>query len=186
MAREIKSHVVLGGRYSDCVVGVSALDENYCVMKRIFEDYEIPCFFDVDLALAQTKPIEFLNLVFEFVEEKDMSILYDIISNIYSNFDGCERGEICEFLDKYKLVDQDLDLHKLENEDDEKTYEKIKNILNIITPHFIDKNGCVFGGDFVEFLRNIFDAFDMRKTTQKMHNYHLENGNLEKQKYMKK
>lgn len=186
VAREIKSHVVLGGRYSDCVVGVSALDENYCAIKRIFEDYEIPCFFDVDLALAQTKPIEFLNLVFEFVEEKDMSILYDIISNIYSNLDGCERGKICEFLDKYKLVDQDLDLHKLENEDDEKTYEKIKNILNVITPHFIDKNGYVLGGDFVEFLRNIFDAFDMRKTTQKMHNYHLENGNLEKQKIYEK
>lgn len=186
VAREIKSHVVLGGRYSDCVVGVSALDENYCVMKRIFEDYEIPCFFDVDLTLAQTKPIEFLNLVFEFVEEKDMSILYDIISNIYSNLDGCERSEICEFLDKYKLVDQDLDLHKLENENDEKTYEKIKNILNIITPHFIDKNGCVLGGDFVGFLRNIFDAFDMQKTTQKMHDYHLENGDLENQKIYEK
>lgn len=186
VAREIKSHVVLGGRYSDCVVGVSALDENYCVMKRIFEDYEIPCFFDVDLTLAQTKPIEFLNLVFEFFEEKDMSILYDIISNIYSNLDGCERSEICEFLDKYKLVDQDLDLHKLENEDDEKTYEKIKNILNVITPHFIDKNGCVLGGDFVGFLRNIFDAFDMQKTTQKMHDYHLENGDLEKQKIYEK
>lgn len=186
VAREIKSHVVLGGRYSDCVVGVSALDENYCVMKRIFEDYEIPCFFDVDLTLAQTKPIEFLNLVFEFVEEKDMSILYDIISNIYSNLDGCERSEICEFLDKYKFVDQDLDLHKLENEDDEKTYEKIKNILNIITPHFIDKNGCVLGGDFVGFLRNIFDAFDMQKTTQKMHDYHLENGDLENQKIYEK
>lgn len=186
VAREIKSHVVLGGRYSDCVVGVSALDENYCVMKRIFEDYEIPCFFDVDLTLAQTKPIEFLNLVFEFVEEKDMSILYDIISNIYSNLDGCERSEICEFLDKYKLVDQDLDLHKLENEDDEKTYKKIKNILNIITPHFIDKNGCVLGVDFVEFLRNIFDAFDMQKTTQKMHDYHLENGDLENQKIYEK
>ena len=186
VAREIKSHVVLGGRYSDCVVGVSALDENYCVMKRIFEDYEIPCFFDVDITLAQTKPIEFLNLVFEFVEEKDMSILYDIISNIYSNLDGCERSEICEFLDKYKLVDQDLDLHKLENEDDEKTYKKIKNILNIITPHFIDKNGCVLGGDFVGFLRNIFDAFDMQKTTQKMHDYHLENGDLENQKIYEK
>lgn len=186
VAREIKSRVVLGGRYSDCVVGVSALDENYCVMKRIFEDYEIPCFFDVDLTLAQTKPIEFLNLVFEFVEEKDMSILYDIISNIYANLDGCERSEICEFLDKYKFVDQDLDLHKLENEDDEKTYEKIKNILNIITPHFIDKNGCVLGGDFVGFLRNIFDAFDMQKTTQKMHDYHLENGDLEKQKIYEK
>lgn len=186
VAREIKSHVVLGGRYSDCVVGVSALDENYCVMKRIFEDYEIPCFFDVDLTLAQTKPIEFLNLVFEFVEEKDMSILYDIISNIYSNLDGCERSEICEFLDKYKLVDQDLDLHKLENENDEKTYEKIKNILNVITPHFIDKNGCVLGGDFVGFLRNIFDAFDMQKTTQKMHDYHLENGDLENQKIYEK
>lgn len=186
VAREIKSHVVLGGRYSDCVVGVSALDENYCVMKRIFEDYEIPCFFDVDLTLAQTKPIEFLNLVFEFVEEKDMSILYDIISNIYSNLDGCERSEICEFLDKYKLVDQDLDLHKLENEDDEKTYKKIKNILNVITPHFIDKNGCVLGVDFVEFLRNIFDAFDMQKTTQKMHDYHLENGDLENQKIYEK
>lgn len=186
VAREIKSHVVLGGRYSDCVVGVSALDENYCVMKRIFEDYEIPCFFDVDITLAQTKPIEFLNLVFEFVEEKDMSILYDIISNIYSNLDGCERSEICEFLDKYKLVDQDLDLHKLENEDDEKTYEKIKNILNVITPHFIDKNGYVLGVDFVEFLRNIFDAFDMQKTTQKMHDYHLENGDLEKQKIYEK
>lgn len=186
VAREIKSHVVLGGRYSDCVVGVSALDENYCVMKRIFEDYEIPCFFDVDLTLAQTKPIEFLNLVFEFVEEKDMSILYDIISNIYSNLDGCERSEICEFLDKYKLVDQDLDLHKLENEDDEKTYEKIKNILNVITPHFIEKNGCVLGCDFVEFLRNIFDAFDMQKTTQKMHDYHLENGDLENQKIYEK
>lgn len=186
VAREIKSHVVLGGRYSDCVVGVSALDENYCVMKRIFEDYEIPCFFDVDITLAQTKPIEFLNLVFEFVEEKDMSILYDIISNIYSNLDGCERSEICEFLDKYKLVDQDLDLHKLENENDEKTYEKIKNILNIITPHFIDKNGCVLGGDFVGFLRNIFDAFDMQKTTQKMHDYHLENGDLENQKIYEK
>ncbi len=186
VAREIKSHVVLGGRYSDCVVGVSALDENYCVMKRIFEDYEIPCFFDVDLTLAQTKPIEFLNLVFEFFEEKDMSILYDIISNIYSNLDGCERSEICEFLDKYKLVDQDLDLHKLENEDDEKTYEKIKNILNVITPHFIDKNGCVLGGDFVGFLRNIFDAFDMQKTTQKMHDYHLENGDLENQKIYEK
>lgn len=186
VAREIKSHVVLGGRYSDCVVGVSALDQNYCVMKRIFEDYEIPCFFDVDLTLAQTKPIEFLNLVFEFVEEKDMSILYDIISNIYSNLDGCERSEICEFLDKYKLVDQDLDLHKLENENDEKTYEKIKNILNIITPHFIDKNGCVLGGDFVGFLRNIFDAFDMQKTTQKMHDYHLKNGDLENQKIYEK
>lgn len=186
VAREIKSHVVLGGRYSDCVVGVSALDENYCVMKRIFEDYEIPCFFDVDITLAQTKPIEFLNLVFEFVEEKDMSILYDIISNIYSNLDGCERSEICEFLDKYKLVDQDLDLHKLENEDDEKTYEKIKNILNVITPHFIEKNGCVLGGDFVGFLRNIFDAFDMQKTTQKMHDYHLENGDLENQKIYEK
>lgn len=186
VAREIKSHVVFGGRYSDCVVGVSALDENYCVMKRIFEDYEIPCFFDVDLTLAQTKPIEFLNLVFEFVEEKDMSILYDIISNIYANLDGCERSEICEFLDKYKLVDQDLDLHKLENEDNEKTYEKIKNILNIITPHFIDKNGCVLGGDFVGFLRNIFDAFDMQKTTQKMHDYHLENGDLENQKIYEK
>lgn len=186
VAREIKSHVVLGGRYSDCVVGVSALDQNYCVMKRIFEDYEIPCFFDVDLTLAQTKPIEFLNLVFEFVEEKDMSILYDIISNIYSNLDGCERSEICEFLDKYKLVDQDLDLHKLENENDEKTYEKIKNILNVITPHFIDKNGCVLGGDFVGFLRNIFDAFDMQKTTQKMHDYHLENGDLENQKIYEK
>lgn len=186
VAREIKSHVVLGGRYSDCVVGVSALDENYCVMKRIFEDYEIPCFFDVDLTLAQTKPIEFLNLVFEFFEEKNMSILYDIISNIYSNLDGCERSEICEFLDKYKLVDQDLDLHKLENEDDEKTYEKIKNILNVITPHFIDKNGCVLGGDFVGFLRNIFDAFDMQKTTQKMHDYHLENGDLENQKIYEK
>ena len=186
VAREIKSHVVLGGRYSDCVVGVSALDQNYCVMKRIFEDYEIPCFFDVDLTLAQTKPIEFLNLVFEFVEEKDMSILYDIISNIYSNLDGCERSEICEFLDKYKLVDQDLDLHKLENEDDEKTYEKIKNILNIITPHFIDKNGYVLGVDFVGFLRNIFDAFDMQKTTQKMHDYHLENGDLENQKIYEK
>ena len=186
VAREIKSHVVLGGRYSDCVVGVSALDENYCVMKRIFEDYEIPCFFDVDITLAQTKPIEFLNLVFEFVEEKDMSILYDIISNIYANLDGCERSEICEFLDKYGLVDQDLDLHKLENEDDEKTYEKIKNILNIITPHFIDKNGCVLGGDFVGFLRNIFDAFDMQKTTQKMHDYHLENGDLENQKIYEK
>ena len=186
VAREIKSHVVLGGRYSDCVVGVSALDENYCVMKRIFEDYEIPCFFDVDLTLAQTKPIEFLNLVFEFVEEKDMSILYDIISNIYANLDGCERSDICEFLDKYKFVDQDLDLHKLENEDDEKTYEKIKNILNVITPHFIDKNGCVLGGDFVGFLRNIFDAFDMQKTTQKMHDYHLENGDLENQKIYEK
>lgn len=186
VAREIKSHVVLGGRYSDCVVGVSALDQNYCVMKRIFEDYEIPCFFDVDLTLAQTKPIEFLNLVFEFVEEKDMSILYDIISNIYANLDGCERSEICEFLDKYKFVDQDLDLHKLENEDDEKKYEKIKNILNIITPHFIDKNGCVLGGDFVGFLRNIFDAFDMQKTTQKMHDYHLENGDLENQKIYEK
>lgn len=186
VAREIKSHVVLGGRYSDCVVGVSALDENYCLMKRIFEDYEIPCFFDVDITLAQTKPIEFLNLVFEFLEEKDMSILYDIISNIYSNLDGCERSEICEFLDKYKFVDQDLDLHKLENENDEKTYEKIKNILNIITPHFIDKNGCVFGGDFVGFLRNIFDAFDMQKTTQKMHDYHLENGDLENQKIYEK
>lgn len=186
VAREIKSHVVLGGRYSDCVVGVSALDENHCVMKRIFEDYEIPCFFDVDLTLAQTKPIEFLNLVFEFVEEKDMSILYDIVSNIYANLDGCERSEICEFLDKYGLVDQDLDLHKLENEDDEKTYEKIKNILNIITPHFIDKNGCVLGGDFVGFLRNIFDAFDMQKTTQKMHDYHLENGDLENQKIYEK
>lgn len=186
VAREIKSHVVLGGRYSDCVVGVSALDENYCVMKRIFEDYEIPCFFDVDITLAQTKPIEFLNLVFEFVEEKDMSILYDIVSNIYANLDGCERSEICEFLDKYKFVDQDLDLHKLENEDDEKTYEKIKNILNIITPHFIDKNGCVLGGDFVGFLRNIFDAFDMQKTTQKMHDYHLENGDLENQKIYEK
>ena len=186
VAREIKSHVVLGGRYSDCVVGVSALDENYCVMKRIFEDYEIPCFFDVDLTLAQTKPIEFLNLVFEFVEEKDMSILYDIVSNIYANLDGCERSDICEFLDKYKLVDQDLDLHKLENEDDEKKYEKIKNILNIITPHFIDKNGCVLGGDFVGFLRNIFDAFDMQKTTQKMHDYHLENGDLENQKIYEK
>ena len=186
VAREIKSHVVLGGRYSDCVVGVSALDENYCVMKRIFEDYEIPCFFDVDITLAQTKPIEFLNLVFEFFEEKDMSILYDIISNIYANLDGCERSEICEFLDKYGLVDQDLDLHKLENENDEKTYEKIKNILNIITPHFIDKNGCVLGGDFVGFLRNIFDAFDMQKTTQKMHDYHLENGDLENQKIYEK
>lgn len=186
VAREIKSHVVLGGRYSDCVVGVSALDENYCLMKRIFEDYEIPCFFDVDLTLAQTKPIEFLNLVFEFVEEKDMSILYDIISNIYANLDGCERSEICEFLDKYKFVDQDLDLHKLENENDEKTYEKIKNILNVITPHFIDKNGCVLGGDFVGFLRNIFDAFDMQKTTQKMHDYHLENGDLENQKIYEK
>ena len=186
VAREIKSHVVLGGRYSDCVVGVSALDENYCLMKRIFEDYEIPCFFDVDITLAQTKPIEFLNLVFEFLEEKDMSILYDIISNIYSNLDGCERSEICEFLDKYKFVDQDLDLHKLENENDEKTYEKIKNILNIITPHFIDKNGCVLGGDFVGFLRNIFDAFDMQKTTQKMHDYHLENGDLENQKIYEK
>lgn len=186
VAREIKSHVVLGGRYSDCVVGVSALDENYCVMKRIFEDYEIPCFFDVDITLAQTKPIEFLNLVFEFLEEKDTSILYDIVSNIYANLDGCERSEICEFLDKYKFVDQDLDLHKLENEDDEKTYEKIKNILNVITPHFIDKNGCVLGGDFVEFLRNIFDAFDMQKTTQKMHDYHLENGDLENQKTYEK
>ena len=186
VAREIKSHVVLGGRYSDCVVGVSALDENYCVMKRIFEDYEIPCFFDVDLTLAQTKPIEFLNLVFEFFEEKDTSILYDIVSNIYANLDGCERSEICEFLDKYKFVDQDLDLHKLENENDEKTYEKIKNILNIITPHFIDKNGCVLGGDFVGFLRNIFDAFDMQKTTQKMHDYHLENGDLENQKIYEK
>lgn len=186
VAREIKSHVVLGGRYSDCVVGVSALDENYCVMKRIFEDYEIPCFFDVDLTLAQTKPIEFLNLVFEFFEEKDTSILYDIVSNIYANLDGCERSEICEFLDKYKFVDQDLDLHKLENEDDEKTYEKIKNILNVITPHFIDKNGCVVGGDFVGFLRNIFDAFDMQKTTQKMHDYHLENGDLENQKIYEK
>lgn len=186
VAREIKSHVVFGGRYSDCVVGVSALDENYCVMKRIFEDYEIPCFFDVDITLAQTKPIEFLNLVFEFFEEKDMSILYDIISNIYANLDGCERSEICEFLDKYGLVDQDLDLHKLENENDEKTYEKIKNILNIITPHFIDKNGCVLGGDFVGFLRNIFDAFDMQKTTQKMHDYHLENGDLENQKIYEK
>lgn len=186
VAREIKSHVVLGGRYSDCVVGVSALDQNYCVMKRIFEEYEIPCFFDVDLTLAQTKPIEFLNLVFEFVEEKDMSILYDIISNIYSNLDGCERSEICEFLDKYKLVDQDLDLHKLENEDDEKTYEKIKNILNVITPHFIEKNGYVLGVDFVEFLRNIFDAFDMQKTTQKMHDYYLGNGDLEKQKIYEK
>ena len=186
VAREIKSHVVLGGRYSDCVVGVSALDQNYCVMKRIFEEYEIPCFFDVDLTLAQTKPIEFLNLVFEFLEEKDMSILYDIISNIYSNLDGCERSEICEFLDKYKFVDQDLDLHKLENENDEKTYEKIKNILNIITPHFIDKNGCVLGVDFVEFLRNIFDAFDMQKTTQKMHDYYLGNGDLEKQKIYEK
>ena len=186
VAREIKSHVVLGGRYSDCVVGVGALDENYCVMKRIFEEYEIPCFFDVDLTLAQTKPIEFLNLVFEFFEEKDMSILYDIISNIYSNLDGCERSEICEFLDKYKLVDQDLDLHKLENEDDEKIYEKIKNILNVITPHFIEKNGYVLGVDFVEFLRNIFDAFDMQKTTQKMHDYHLENGDLEKQKIYEK
>lgn len=186
VAREIKSHVVLGGRYSDCVVGVSALDENYCLMKRIFEDYEIPCYFDVDITLAQTKPIEFLNLVFEFLEEKDMSILYDIISNIYSNLDGCERSEICEFLDKYKFVDQDLDLHKLENENDEKTYEKIKNILNIITPHFIDKNGCVLGGDFVGFLRNIFDAFDMQKTTQKMHDYHLENGDLENQKIYEK
>lgn len=186
VAREIKSHVVLGGRYSDCVVGVSALDENYCVMKRIFEDYEIPCFFDVDITLAQTKPIEFLNLVFEFVEEKDMSILYDIISNIYANLDGCERSEICEFLDKYKLVDQDLDLHKLENEDDEKKYEKIKNILNVITPHFIEKNGYVLGVDFVEFLRNIFDAFDMQKTTQKMHDYYLGNGDLEKQKIYEK
>lgn len=186
VAREIKSHVVLGGRYSDCVVGVSALDENYCVMKRIFEDYEIPCFFDVDLTLAQTKPIEFLNLVFEFFEEKDTSILYDIVSNIYANLDGCERSEICEFLDKYKFVDKDLDLHKLENEDDEKTYEKIKNILNVITPHFIDKNGCALGGDFVEFLRNIFDAFDMQKTTQKMHDYHLENGDLENQKIYEK
>lgn len=186
VAREIKSHVVFGGRYSDYVVGVSALDQNYCVMKRIFEDYEIPCFFDVDITLAQTKPIEFLNLVFEFFEEKDMSILYDIISNIYANLDGCERSEICEFLDKYGLVDQDLDLHKLENENDEKTYEKIKNILNIITPHFIDKNGCVLGGDFVGFLRNIFDAFDMQKTTQKMHDYHLENGDLENQKIYEK
>lgn len=186
VAREIKSHVVLGGRYSDCVVGVSALDQNYCVMKRIFEDYEIPCFFDVDLTLAQTKPIEFLNLVFEFFEEKDTSILYDIVSNIYANLDGCERSEICEFLDKYKFVDQDLDLHKLENEDDEKTYEKIKNILNVITPHFIEKNGYVLGVDFVEFLRNIFDAFDMQKTTQKMHDYYLGNGDLEKQKIYEK
>lgn len=186
VAREIKSHVVLGGRYSDCVVGVSALDENYCVMKRIFEDYEIPCFFDVDLTLAQTKPIEFLNLVFEFAQEKDMSILYDIFSNIYANLDGCERGEICEFLDKYKLIDQDLDLHKFENENDEKIYEKIKNILNIITPHFIDKNGYVLGSDFVGFLRNIFDAFCVGETTQKMHDYYLENGNLEKQKIYEK
>ena len=84
VAREIKSHVVLGGRYSDCVVGVSALDENYCVMKRIFEDYEIPCFFDVDLTLAQTKPIEFLNLVFEFVEEKD-------IYNVFVFHHFCDR-----------------------------------------------------------------------------------------------
>ena len=186
VAREIKSHVVLGGRYSDCVVGVSALDENYCVMKRIFEDYEIPCFFDVDLTLAQTKPIEFLNLVFEFAQEKDMSILYDIFSNIYANLDSCERGEICEFLDKYKLIDQDLDLHKFENENDEKIYEKIKNILNIITPHFIDKNGYVLGSDFVGFLRNIFDAFCVGETTQKMHDYYLENGNLEKQKIYEK
>lgn len=186
VAREIKSHVVLGGRYSDCVVGVGALDENDCVMKRIFEDYEIPCFFDVDLTLAQTKPIEFLNLVFEFAQEKDMSILYDIFSNIYANLDSCERGEICEFLDKYKLIDQDLDLHKFENENDEKIYEKIKNILNIITPHFIDKNGYVLGSDFVGFLRNIFDAFCVGETTQKMHDYYLENGNLEKQKIYEK
>lgn len=186
VAREIKSHVVLGGRYSDCVVGVGALDESYCMIKRIFEDYEIPCFFDVDITLAQTKPIEFLNLVFELLEENDMSILYDIVSNIYANLDGCERSEICEFLDKYKFVDRDLDLHKLENEDDEKTYEKIKNILNVITPHYIDKNGCVLGGDFVGFLRNIFDAFDMQKTTQKMRDYHLENGDLENQKIYEK
>ena len=112
--------------------------------------------------------------------------MYDIVSNIYANLDGCERSEICEFLDKYKLVDQDLDLHKLGNEDDEKTYKKIKNILNIITPHFIDKNGCVLGGDFVGFLRNIFDAFDMQKTTQKMYDYYLENGDLENQKIYEK
>lgn len=186
VAREIKSHVVLGGRYSDCVVGVGALDESYCMIKRIFEDYEIPCFFDVDITLAQTKPIEFLNLVFELLEENDMSILYDIVSNIYANLDGCERSKICEFLDKYKFVDRDLDLHKLENEDDEKTYEKIKNILNVITPHYIDKNGCVLGCDFVGFLRNIFDAFDMQKTTQKMRDYHLENGDLENQKIYEK
>lgn len=186
VAREIKSHVVLGGRYSDCVVGVGALDESYCMIKRIFEDYEIPCFFDVDITLAQTKPIEFLNLVFELLEENDMSILYDIVSNRYANLDGCERSEICEFLDKYKFVDRDLDLHKLENEDDEKTYEKIKNILNVITPHYIDKNGCVLGCDFVGFLRNIFDAFDMQKTTQKMRDYHLENGDLENQKIYEK
>lgn len=186
VAREIKNHVVFGGRYSDCVLGVSDIEGNYKAIKRIFDDYEIPCFFDIDRTLSKTKIVEFLNLIFNYIQEKDTSILYDIFSNIFSNFSSEESGEICQLLDKYKKIDQDLELTELENQNDKKIYQKIIEFQDILTCQKTDKKGYISGKDFVEYINNIFQKLHIEETAKKLHDYYAELADLENQKTYEK
>lgn len=185
VAREIKSHVVLGGRYYDCALATSDLQGNYPLIKRVFEEYEIPCFFDIDKTLGDTKLVEFLDLVFRYENERDPQILFDIFSNIYVG-QNLLKDEIFEFIQKYSLVDQDLKLHKFECENDQKIYDEIHNILKIIKFDEIDKNGHVFGSDFIKKIHNILNVFDAQKTTQNICEYYSKKGDLENQKIYEK
>lgn len=182
VAKEIKSHVVSGGRFCDCVVGISDLDGNYNCAKRIFDDYEIPCFFDTDKTLSQTKPVEFLNLIFQYIQENDTSILYDIFSNVYANLTNEECFEICRFIDRYRLIDDDLNLHKFQNQNDAKIYEKIKLILDSLAVKNVGSSDKLCGKDFVDFIRGIFDAFCVLETTQKIRDYFVKKQDVENQK----
>ncbi len=186
VARAIKSHVVLGGRYCDCAVGVGDLQTNILAMKRIFDEYEIPCFFDVDKTLSGTKLVEFVNLVFRYEIEKDPDLLYDIFSNVYVGLSQDEKSEIFGFIQKYSKIDPDLKLHAFVDENDQKTHEKIQQILSVFRFHKIDKNGCIFGDDFVAKTREILAHFDAEKTTQNLCEYFAKKHDLENKKIYEK
>lgn len=186
VARSVKSHVVLGGRFCDCAVGVGDLQSNLAALKRIFEEYEIPCFFDEDKTLSETKLVEFVNLAYRYESEKDPDFLYDIFSNVYVGLSHDERSEIFGFIQKYSLVDPDLKLHTFIDENDAKTYEKIQQILSVFKFEKMDKNGRIFGENFVAKTREILLHFDAEKTTQNICEYFSKKHDLENQKTYEK
>lgn len=162
IAQTIKLGVINGEKYSDNQVATTGADVK--VIKRIFSEYEIPCFIDEKYALA-SHPLAKLVLSYlsVFARRFEKTLMLDFVKNPilcldmsftdeYENYVlayGIDRGE---FLKPFKFI----------NEKQQKFEEFRDNVANLFKP--LKKRASA--QSYVLAIKNLFEKINAEENTR--------------------
>ncbi len=183
IAKDIRYQIVNGKRYNDLVVGLSSLGEKYQIFKRVFDEYDIPAFFDKENTMNQTLLIQFIDGIISCRGVEKVSVLKNLCFNPFLNIDQEFRQNIFAFLDKYKNISLDLDVAAFQTEQDEQIYFQINELINKLQLNIENQtSACALINKIIKKL----ELFECEQTCKKLESYFVEIGDFEHQKIYEK